>query len=213
MLLNWWLYVWRKLRRSMIALTACADLIFFVFLCMPDSPTYHAHFVHKYLWDVNGIPSHVTSSSSLCAQWRVWSKNLPGGVSLTTSNRCRKICWQQAAWLSEGGNQHNRRRTTRASMRYGDQHCIRRVVNQGCLWDAVNKDCIKGEVTHTASGKAGDQLQWDSSCGATAVGKSTKYQAICVHSCLHCLDLKTFITNKSVAVHGAFKSSGCMYKC
>ena len=88
-------------------------LIFFVFLCMPDSPTYHAHFVCKYLWDVNGIPSHVTSSSSLCAQWRVWSKNLPGGVSLTTSNRCRKICWQQAAWLSEGGNQHNRRRTTR----------------------------------------------------------------------------------------------------
>ena len=27
-------------------------------------------------------------------------------------------------------------------------------------------------------------------CGATAVGKSAKYQAICVHSCLHCLDLK-----------------------
>ena len=87
-------------------------LIFFVFLCMPDSPTYHAHFVCKYLWDVNGIPSHVTSSGSLCAQWRVWSKNLPGGVSLTTSNRCRKICWQQAAWLSEGGDQHYRMRTT-----------------------------------------------------------------------------------------------------
>ena len=48
----------------------------------------------------------------LCAQWRVWSKNLPGGVSSTTSSHCRKIYRQQAAWLSEGGDQHYRMRTT-----------------------------------------------------------------------------------------------------
>ena len=163
----------------MITLTAL--LIFFVFLCIPDSPTLCTQVSLRCQWNIMW-----QALVPLCAQWRVWSKNVPGGVSSTTSNHCRKICWQQAAMAFlraatntiEGGQ-------LGASLRDGDQHCVRRVGDWECLWGAANKDCVKGEATHTASGKAGEQLQWDASCRATAVGsRPSTRQFVLVYVCI-----------------------------
>ena len=112
MLLNWWLYVYGSsgdLWLHWLLVLIWYSLSFSA--CQTVQPTMLTLYTSISEMSMEYLPMW-QAPVPLCAQWRVWSKNLPGGVSLTTSNHCRKICWQQAAWLSEGGDQHYRMRTT-----------------------------------------------------------------------------------------------------
>ena len=147
------------------------------------------HFVHKYLWDVTGIscdklrfPFVLSGGCEVRMFQMVFLQPLATTVGRSAGSKQHG--------LSEGGNQHNRRRTTRGiferrwptlrqasgwlrmSLRCSEQRLRQRRSDPHCIregWWTASMRC-----------KLWCHCSW----------KSAKYQAICVDLCLHCLDLK-----------------------